>query len=361
MGPLTKTLFTKQVIRHQPNQGEIMRRSLNAMAVSAALVATVALAGPAAIAQESITAGGSSAQATLQGVCTAAYTTDKITYTGNSSGTGRNNFLNGTYDFSGADVGYSSTDTLPSNFTYVPVVGVPIAIPFNIDGVKSLNLSAKVLAGILNGRYTTWNDPEIVKLNPAAALPAKPITVVYRPSSGTMQNLSRFLMGNGGSGFHDNGSWTVASGQASPVGLSAGTGALAVSTIKSTPYSIGYADLADAATSGLSFAAIRNPLGAFVKPTVAAAAKFLAAQRVGSDGILDIDWQSKIAGAYNLSMVTYDIAPTKAASASKGTAIRNYLSYLITKCGPSKAAANNYVPLTGALLLKAKALVAKVQ
>jgi phosphate transport system substrate-binding protein len=333
-----------------------------AIAAATALVATVALAAPAAYAGQSITAGGASTQKIIQDACSASYSTDSVAYASTGSGTGRNNFLAGTYDFGGSDTAYNATDKQPSDFTYVPVIGVPVAIAFKLNGVTSLNLSAKVLAGIFNGRYTKWNDPQIVALNPKAALPGTDITVVYRSgSSGTTQNFARFLRGNGGSGYQDNGTWSTASGQATPVGLSAANAGAVVSTIASTQGSIGYADLADVAGKGLDFAAIRNPLGAYVKPSVAASAKFLAAQRVGTDGILDIDYKASIAGGYNLSLVSYALAPTKSANATKGTAIRNYLNYVITKCAPAKAAGLNYVPISGALLLKAKALVAKVK
>jgi phosphate transport system substrate-binding protein len=332
-----------------------------AIAAATALVATAVLAGPSAYAAETISSGGASTQTVLQAVCTAAYTTDKVTYVASSSGTGRTNFLNGTFDFGGTDVAYGDADAKPASFTYVPVVGVPVGIIFNVEGVKSLNLTAKVLGGILNGRYTTWDDAEIKKLNPSANLPSTKINTIYRTSSGTMQNLARFLAGNGASGYKDSSAWTTASGQASPIGVSAGSAPLMVAAVKATANSIGYADLSDAATAGLPFAAIRNPLGAFVKPSVAASAKFLAAQRVLANGILDIDYKASIAGGYNLSLVSYVVAPTASTNVAKGTAVRNYVSYLVNKCGPAKAATNNYVPLSGALLVKAKALVAQIK
>lgn len=333
-----------------------------AIAVATALVATVAFAAPAAQAGQSITAGGASTQKIIQDACAASYTTDSVAYASTGSGTGRNNFLAGTYDFGGSDTAYAATDKLPSNFTYVPVIGVPVAIAFNVPGLKSLNLSPKVLASILNGTISSWDNVSIKQLNPGANLPSSDITVVYRSgSSGTTQNLARFLAANGGTGWKDNGTWATASSKANPVGISAANAGAVVSTVASTSGSIGYADLSDVAGKGLAFAAIRNGAGAYIKPTVAASAKFLATQRVGADGILDIDYKASVVGGYNLSLVSYALAPTASANAAKGTAVRNYLNYLITKCGPAKATGLNYVPLSGPLLVKAKALVAKVK
>lgn len=335
---------------------------LKALATVSALVTTVALVGPAAHAAENITAGGSSFAANIIQTCAASYTADKITYASVGSGPGRNNFLNGTYDFGAADVGYSATDKKPDAFTYVPLIGGPIAIVFKIDGVTSLNLSAKVLGGILNGRYTKWNDTEIAALNPKAALPNKDINVVYRSgSSGTTQNLARFLAGNGASGFADSGTWATASKQSTPVGVSAANAQAVVSTVSSTANSIGYADLSDAASKGLAFAALRNGTSnEYVKPTVAAASKFLAVQKVTANGILDINYKANVKGGYNASLVTYALAPT-AKGGAKGVAIKKFLTYVINSCAPAKGPAMNYVPLAAALKAKALALVATVK
>ena len=41
-------------------------------------------------------------------------------------------------------------------------------IGFNVPGVKKLNLTGPVIAGIYFGKITKWNDPKIKKLNPKA-------------------------------------------------------------------------------------------------------------------------------------------------------------------------------------------------
>ena len=339
-----------------------MRRSSSAIATITALVASVALVAPASNAAETITAGGSSYANGILSACAAAYKTDTITYASTSSGTGRTNFRTGTYDFGAADSGYSATDVKPASFTYVPLVGGPIAIMFNVEGVNSLNLTAKVLGGIMNGRYTTWNDEAIQSLNPKAKLPNEKINVYYRSgSSGTTQAFANYLRGNGASGWKDNGTWTTASGQSTPVGSSAGNSQLLVDGVKATKFSIGYADLSDAAAKGIPFAAIRNPLGAYVMPSVKAASTFLGTQKVTSSGLLDIDYKKAVKGGYNVSLVTYAVAPTAAANAAKGAAIKKFLTYVINSCSPSKSPGLNYSPLSAALKAKALQLVALVK
>ncbi len=339
-----------------------MRRSASAIVAVTALVASVALVGPSANAKETITSGGSSYANSILSTCAQAYKTDTITYASVGSGAGRNNFLSGSYDFGASDSPYAATATKPANFTYVPLIGGPIAIVFNVDGVKSLNLTAKVLGGIMNGRYKTWNDDEIQKLNPKAKLPNLPINVVYRSdTSGTTQNFANFLRGNGASGWKDNGAWSTASGQSAPVGSGAANSQLLVASVLSTKNSIGYADLADVAAKGLPFAAIRNPLGEFVRPSVKAAAVFLGTQKVLANGILDIDYKKAVRGGYNNSLVTYALAPTAAKDPKKGVAIKKFLTYVINSCAPSQGPKLNYSPLSAALKKKAIELVAKVK
>ncbi len=339
-----------------------MRRSASAIATVSALVASVVLVAPASNAAETITSGGSSYANSIISTCAAAYKTDNITYASVGSGTGRTNFRTGTYDFGATDAPYSATDVKPANFTYVPLVGGPIAVVFNVEGVKSLNLTPKVLGGIMNGRYKTWNDDEIQKLNPKAVLPGDSINVIYRSgSSGTTQAFANYLRGNGSSGWKDNGTWTTASGQSTPVGSSAGNAQLLVEGVQKTKNSIGYADLSDVASKGLPYAALRNPLGDYVLPSVKTASAFLATHKVLANGILDIVYNKPVKGGYNASLVTYALASTASANPAKGAAVKKFLTYVINSCAPSKAPGLNYSPLAAALKAKALQLVATVK
>src|ERR1700709_1030726 len=65
---------------------------------------------------------------------------------------------------------------------------------FNIPGVKKLNLSGKILAGIYFGKITNWNDPKIKQINPAAKLPNLTITPVFRSDgSGDTYTFTNYL------------------------------------------------------------------------------------------------------------------------------------------------------------------------
>jgi hypothetical protein len=60
-----------------------------------------------------------------------------------------------------------------------------------------------------------------------------------------------------------------------------------------------------------------------------------------------------------MSLVSYGIAPTKNGT-SKGDAARDYLTYFVNECAPSKAASEYFVALSGPILETAKKLLAKI-
>ena len=81
-----------------------------------------------------------------------------------------------------------------------PLEQLPIALSGTVPIYHSsqlppnLHLSGPVLAGIFLGRITSWNFPEIAKINPDAKLPDMAITVVHRADwDGSSDRLSSYL------------------------------------------------------------------------------------------------------------------------------------------------------------------------
>jgi phosphate transport system substrate-binding protein len=334
-----------------------MRKTAGILAAVA--VAASALVAAPAHAADTLTAGGSSFSAKMFTTCAANYTADTVTYTASSSGTGRSNFANGTFDFAGSDGAFAATDSKPAGTAYVPVLGGPIAFIYNVAGVKNLRLDAATIGAIFLGKIKTWDDAAIKKLNPGVKLPSAAITPEYRASkSGTNGNMSGYLAANT-TGWKADQTWTVATGAATPAGVGGATSANVVANTAATANSIGYVDLADAVASGLSYASVKNAAGQFVKPTTAAAAKFLAGQTIGDNGFVTIDWAKKVPGGYNASLITYAVVDT--ATAKKGAATKAFLNYVLSSCVPANATKLGYVSLTGAISAKAKAVVASIK
>jgi phosphate transport system substrate-binding protein len=338
-------------------------RKISGILAASALVASITLVAPAAYANETITGSGSSYMNSMQQTCIAGYSaasTNKVTYTSKGSGTGKTEFANGSTQFGGSDSLYSSDQ--PANFTYVPLVGGPIAIVFNVSGVKTLNLTPKLLDEIFTAKITKWNDAKIKAVNAAVAskLPNKEIQVVFRSdTSGTTNNFGNYMKQTVGGSWKAADAWADASGSTKGTGASKNSGI--VTTVKGLANSISYADLADVMTAGLSYASLQNGAGQYIKPTVSASAKFLGASTLSSNGEVVFDYKKKVTGGYNLTLVAYGMAPTKSAFASKAAAVKDYFTYFINTCAPKEAAKTGYVAVSGKLKTKALELIAKIK
>ena len=287
-----------------------------------------------------------------------------VTYSSTGSGTGRNNFNDGVTDFGASDAA-SALSKATGKYLYIPVVGGPISVLYNVPEAKTqLKLDATTLAKILRGSVTRWNDGAIAALNSGVKLPNKPIIVVYRSaSSGTTENLADYLNKVAPKEWPKvkNGTFTSATPALPRGAKGAANSQVLVSTVKSTKYAIGYADLSDAISSKVPFAALKNENGEFVSPTPDAAAKFLGDfDKADPLTGVTIDFTKKVAGGYNMSLFTYAIAP-KAGGVKPGTnapAVKELVNHLLTKC---TAGTNlGYSPISGNLLTAAKALVDQI-
>jgi phosphate transport system substrate-binding protein len=338
-------------------------RKISGILVASALVASITLVAPAAYASETITGSGSSYMNSMQQTCIAKYSavsTNKVTYASKGSGTGKTEFANGSTQFGGSDSLYSSD--APANFTYVPLIGGPIAIVFNVSGVKSLNLTPKLLDGIFTAKITKWNDAKIKAVNAAVAskLPNKAIQVVFRSdNSGTTNNFGNYMKQTVGGKWKAADAWADASGSTKGTGASKNSGI--VTTVTGLANSISYADLADVMTAGLTYASLQNGAGQYVKPTVSASGRFLGANTMSSNGEVVFDYKKKVTGGYNLTLVAYGMAPTKSINTAKAAAVKHYFTYFLNDCARTEAAKTGYVAIGGKLKTQALDLVAKIK
>ena len=111
-------------------------------------------------------------------------------------------------------------------------------VGYNLPGVKKLNLTGSILAGIYFGKITKWNDAKIKKVNPGVKLPGLPITPVFRSDgSGDTYAITNYLS-------KVSCAWKNEVGYATTVGFNHGIGAKGNSgvtaTVVKTPGAIGY-------------------------------------------------------------------------------------------------------------------------
>ena len=359
-----------------------MRKRLLASIVAAGLTAGMMLAAPAFAAETNLKGAGSSFANKYITQCAVKNTSYSVAYGSVGSGAGRTAFANGSVAFGASDAasaiasGWSGTrssyTSANDKWSYIPVVGGPIAVLYNVPGVTNgqLKLDSLTLAKILAGKVTKWNDPAIKALQDTAVkskLPAKPIRVVYRAtSSGTSENLTNYLRQTAPSVWTRPKNGTIAQGNPAgrmPAGsVGAANSQALVTSVKSMKYTIGYADLSDAVDAAgkpkVTVAQLKNQVGAYVLPSSASASKFLESffsrKYFNSiSGAVNLDYTAKIAGAYNMSLITYAIADKGNGSQD----VENFINYLLNDCGTQFAESLGYSPITGSLKTNAQRLV----
>jgi phosphate transport system substrate-binding protein len=283
-----------------------------------------------------------------------------VNYDGVGSGTGRTDLYKNSVLFAGSDSPIPSKEAsqVPAGKTvlYFPVQIGPIAIAYNLSGVKGLKLDAPTLAKIFQGEIKTWNDPAIKALNPGLSLPSTAITLAVRSdSSGTTQNFSQYLVNAAGSDWKLGTSSTIKW----PSTARAGNGGSGLAQIvKSTPGAIGYVDYSTATASGLSAADVKNSAGKYLAPSSAGATAAATHVTPKSDlTFLTVDQPG--ATSYPITYQSWDLVYAKQPNANDAAMLKAYLGYLLGQ-GQSLLTSLNLAPLPPAIDSAAKAQLSKI-
>ncbi len=280
-----------------------------------------------------------------------------VKYGAVGSGAGIAQITARTVDFGASDAPLTAEQAAKCNgCVQIPWALTATGIGFHIPGVKKLNLSGKIIAGIYFGKITNWNDPKIKKINPKAKLPNLAITPVFRSDgSGDTYAFTNYLS-------KVSPAWKNEVGYATSVGFKAGVGAKGNSgvtaTVNSTNGAIGYISASYLIAAGLGAAAVENKAGNFEFPNLKNIEE--AASQVKSvppSNELNItNTPKKAAGAYPISTFTYAIVPHNAGQ--KGF-LQQFLGYAITK-GQAYGPALDFAPLPKVVLSAAKSSIASL-
>jgi len=262
------------------------------------------------------------------------------------SGGGREQFLAGGTDFAGSDSAMTDEEITSaagrcgtSGVFELPNYISAIAVVYNLDDVKDLNLSPATLAGIFNGSITTWNDPAIAADNPKATLPSTAITPVHRgDKSGTTKNFTDYLAKAAPD------VWTAGAVEEWPTagGEAANQTSGMVAAVKAGAGSIGYADESQA--EGLGIAKIKVG-DQFVAPSPEGAAAVVAnSDRVQGrseyDLAVSVNRTTTSADEYPIVLVSYHIGCVEYDDQATADAVKAFESYVISKDGQDAAAKN---------------------
>ncbi len=329
-------------------------------------------------------------------------TNHSYVYTSTGSSTGVKNSDAKIGDFWFSDVAHTAA-TKRSTVFHAPIVAAPIAVLVNLPAKKDIYLSATTVAKIFSGEITKWNDPAIAADNNRSVtqvvykkdaqgnavkdksgnpvvlrqgsksiiytLPNQPIKVIYRSDgSGTTGNFTAWLNavapsvwtkpGNNAftTAFPGNINASGNIGRIVGAGQSQGVAGLAAKT----KYSITYAEKNWGDSFGLRAAYVGNASGNFAYPDSAATSAFLGEATQDANGIVKYDYNTKVAGAYTLGIISYMLVETEYADKARGAAVKQLAEYIVSPACSGAKPSLGFVVVSGTFLDKAKAQIAKM-
>ncbi|HZS72174.1 MAG TPA: phosphate ABC transporter substrate-binding protein PstS [Candidatus Acidoferrum sp.] len=290
----------------------------------------------------------------------------QINYQSVGSGAGIRQITEGTVDFGASDGPMSDEqikaylDKHNSPILHFPTVLGAVVPTYNIGGVKaSLNFTPEALAGIFLGKVTKWNDPLIGSANPGISLPSEDIVVIHRSDgSGTTYIWTDYLS-------KVSEEWRTRVGKGTSVNWPAGLGGKGnegvAALVKQTPGAVGYVELIYAASNNISYGAVKNAAGVFVKADLASVSEAAA----GAAKDMPDDFRVSVTNApgkraYPISSFTWMLIPAKFDDAAKRDAIKGFMKWALTD-GQSYAEALSYAKLPKSVVDKELKALAKVQ
>jgi len=276
--------------------------------VTGALVAV--LAAPLAAQAQQINGAGATFPAPIYTKWFSEYhkkTGVEINYQAVGSGAGIRQLTAQTVFFGATDGPMTNDQQLaaPGRILHLPTVLGAVVPIYNIPGVSAeLKFTGPVLADIFLGKITKWNDPALAKINPGVSLPNADIAVVHRSDgSGTTYIFADYLA-------KVSPEWKKRVGVNTalnwPVGLGGAGNPGVAGLVKQTPGAIGYVELIYAVQTRISYGAVQNASGAFVRASVegVTAAATAAAAAMPADFRVSIT-NAPGATAYPISSFTW--------------------------------------------------------
>jgi phosphate transport system substrate-binding protein len=379
-----------------------MKFSKKAMALIAAGFMAVSTAPAYAV---DLTGSGASFVDPLLQACKAGYakaTNHSYVYTSTGSGTGRRNADSKLGDFWFTDTPHTAT-TKRSTVFHAPIVAAPISVLVNLPAKKDLYLSPETVAKIFAGEITKWNDPAIVADNNRSVtttvyrkdaqgnavkdksgnpvvlrsgtkgiiytLPNQPIKVIFRADgSGTSGNFTKWLNGVAPKVWTKPGNDAFTTAFPGNINAPGNIGRIVganqsqgIATLAAkTKYSITYAEKNWGDAYGLRSAFIGNASGNFAAPDSGAVSAFLAEASQNADGIVTFDYNTKVAGAYTLGIVSYMLVETEYADKARGAAVKQLAEHILSPACAGVDPKLGFVVLTGSYRDKANSLIARM-
>ncbi|MGZ3426706.1 MAG: phosphate ABC transporter substrate-binding protein PstS [Polyangia bacterium] len=272
----------------------------------------------------------------------------RFNYQSIGSGGGVKQITEKTVDFGASDSPMSDAELQKAvGVLHIPTVLGAVVIVYN-GAPAGLKLTPDVLADIFLGKITHWNDPKLQAIAGQPKLPDVAITVVHRSDgSGTTGVFTDYLA-------KISPTWKTQVGAAKavkwPVGLGGKGNEGVTGSVKSTPGSIGYVELAYAKQNALTMASIKNADGNFVTASIETTSEAAAGVEMPADFRVSIT-NAKGKNAYPISAFTYVLIYKEQTDAAKGKAIGQFLWWAIHD-GQKLAGPLDYAPLPKPVVVK---------
>jgi phosphate transport system substrate-binding protein len=278
-----------------------------------------------------------------------------INYQSIGSGGGVKQFIEKTVDFGATDAPLSAEEEQKAmGAVHIPETIGSVVPAYNLPqiGEAELKLTGPIIADIFMGKITKWDDPKIKEINPELQLPSENIVTVHRSDgSGTTFVFTDYLA-------NVSSEWEANIGKGKsvqwPVGIGAPGNEGVSGSIKNTPNSIGYIELAYAITTDTKFASVQNKDGNFIKPslesTEAAVASFAPTLPKGDASWKDVSVvNAPGADSYPIASFSYlllykDLSTNPSIDETKAKDMVEFISWAITE-GQTFAPNLGYVPL----------------
>ncbi len=278
------------------------------------------------------------------GEYSAAHPGVQVNYQPIGSGGGIAQVTKGIVDFGASDMPMTDDMLAQSKvkLIHLPTVLGAVVPVYNVPGAADIRFSPDVLADIYLGKITNWNDARIAKDNPGAQLPDQKIIVVHRSDgSGTsfiwtdyLSKVSKEWASGPGSGTSP--SWPVGVGGKGNEGVSG--------LVRQLPGAIGYVELIYALQNKISYGAIRNAAGNWLKASIPGVTEAAAGiKNMPADFRVSIT-NAPGATAYPISSFTYLLIPVSSNNAENRKVLKDMLSWIV-KSGESEASSLSYAPL----------------
>ena len=284
----------------------------------------------------------------------------QINYQSQGSGAGIKQLTSRTVFFGATDAPMTPEQmaAAPGPILHLPTVLGAVVPVYNIPGVKQeLKFTGQVLANITLGKIRKWNDPAITALNAGVNLPNTDIVVAHRSDgSGTTFIWVDYL-----SKVSPEFQKTVGVGTSVkwPVGVG-GKGNEGVSGLVSqTPGALGYVELIYALQNNISYGAVQNSGGSFVRASIESVTAAAASAKVPDDFRVSIT-NPPGKDAYPIASFTWLLLYEAPEDKAQGKVMVDFVKWALTD-GQKFAKELGYAPLPKAVVdMELKAL-AKVK